>query len=80
MDKKTNYSVRWTQAYEPIKTGWRKGQTINLFAKSGWRKRQIINEAVAHLHNLQLDMIDEVVDKSDLSQAKELINYIKNKA
>jgi hypothetical protein len=66
MEKKPNYSVRWTQAYGPIKS-------------SGWRKRQVINEAVAHLHNLQLDMIDEVVDKSDLSQAKELIDYIKNK-
>lgn len=42
-------------------------------------KRKIILETIALLHKDQLDMIDEVVERSDLSQAKELIDYIKNK-
>jgi glutathionylspermidine synthase len=65
MDKKVNYSVRWTQAYGPIQS-------------SGWRKRQIINKAIDELHNMQLDMIDEVVSRSDLKEANELINFIKS--
>ena len=67
MERK-KYTITWTQPYDPARNA------------KGWRKRQIIDEAVAYLHNLQLDMIDEAVDKSDLSQAKEVINYIKNKA
>lgn len=67
MDKKYDYSIRWTQAYDPLQKA------------KGWRKRQVINAAVAHLHNLQLDMIDEAVEKSDLRQAKEVIDYIRNK-
>lgn len=67
MDKKYDYSIRWTQAYDPLQKA------------KGWRKRQVIDAAVAHLHNLQLDMIDEAVEKSDLRQAKEVIDYIRNK-
>ena len=43
------------------------------------RKRQIIDAYVDELHTMQLDMIDEAVDYSDLAQAKELISYIKSK-
>jgi len=32
-----------------------------------------------HLHSVQLDMIDEVVDKSDLKEAKEVLSYIMEK-
>lgn len=32
-----------------------------------------------NLHTIQLDMIDEVVDKSDLKEAKEVIEWIKSK-
>ena len=32
-----------------------------------------------HLHNVQLDMIDEAVLKSDMSDAKEVLNYIMEK-
>jgi hypothetical protein len=32
-----------------------------------------------HLHNVQLDMIDEAVEKSDMSDAKEVIKYIMEK-
>ena len=58
-------SLRWSQSYG---TG-----------ASGWRKRQIINTVLSDLHNTQLDMIDAVVDASDLSDAKEVIEYIRNK-
>jgi hypothetical protein len=61
---KYNYSIKWTQPYKPT---------------SGWRKRQIIDQFVDDLHTVQLDYIDEAVEKSDLHQAKELIEYIKNK-
>ena len=42
------------------------------------RKRQIIDATLDELHTIQLDMIDEAVKYSDLAQAKELIEYIKN--
>ncbi len=42
------------------------------------RKRQIINRQLDELHNMQLDMIDQAVDYSDLHDAHELINYIKS--
>jgi len=61
---KYNYSVRWTQPYKPT---------------SGWRKRQIVDQTLDHLHSMQLDMIDEALEKSDLKQAKEVIEHIKNK-
>ena len=41
------------------------------------RKRQIINNMVNFLHEQQLDMIDEAVKYSDLSQAQEIIDYIR---
>lgn len=47
---------------------------------SGWRKRKIVEQTLNELHSIQLDMIDDAVEKSDMAQAKELINYIKNKA
>lgn len=47
--------------------------------RTGWRKRQILEKTLNELHETQLEMIDEAVEVSDLSQAKELINYIKSK-
>lgn len=38
-----------------------------------------IDQFLAMLHSQQLDMIDEAVEKSDLRQAKEVIDYIRNK-
>lgn len=32
-----------------------------------------------HLHSVQLDMIDEAVEKSDMKDAKEVIKYIMEK-
>ena len=58
-------SLRWSQSYG---TG-----------ASGWRKRQIINTVLSDLHNTQLDMIDQAVDQSDLSDAKAVIDWIKEK-
>ena len=58
-------SLRWTQTYG---TG-----------ASGWRKRQIINTVLSDLHAQQLDMIDAAVDTSDLSDAKEVIEWIMKK-
>ena len=45
----------------------------------GWRKRQIITSVLSDLHATQLDMIDEAVEKSDLSEAKEIIEWIMQK-
>ena len=41
------------------------------------RKRQIIDATLDELHTIQLDMIDEAVKYSDLAQAKEIIDYIR---
>lgn len=42
------------------------------------RKRQIIDSMVDELHQIQLDMIDQAVEYSNLDQAKEVIDYIRN--
>ena len=42
------------------------------------RKRQIIDQQLDELHNLQLAMIDAAVELSDLSQANEVIDYIRS--
>jgi hypothetical protein len=42
------------------------------------RKRQIINATLNELHSIQLDMIDEAVEYSDMSEAREVINYIRS--
>ena len=42
------------------------------------RKRQIIDAMVDELHTIQLDMIDQAVEYSDLAKANEIIDYIKN--
>lgn len=41
------------------------------------RKRQIIDATLDELHNQQLDMIDAAVDLSDMRQAREVIDYIR---
>lgn len=38
-----------------------------------------IQDFVNELHNIQLDMIEEAVEKSNYKDAIELINYIKAK-
>jgi len=42
------------------------------------RKRQIIDQQLDELHNIQLAMIDAAVELSDLSQANEVIDYIRS--
>lgn len=42
------------------------------------RKRQIINAQLNELHAMQLDMIDQAVEASNLAQANEIINYIRS--
>ena len=42
-----------------------------------WLENQLIKIAVIEQHQIQLKYIDEAVDKSDLKQANELIEYIK---
>ena len=39
------------------------------------RKRQIINRQLDELHNMQLDMIDQAVDYSDLRDAQEVARF-----
>ncbi len=41
--------------------------------------RVIIDQFLDELHSKQLDYIDEAVDKSDLSDAKAVIQWIKDK-
>lgn len=41
--------------------------------------RVIIDKLLDDLHTIQLDYIDEAVDMSDLSDAKAVIQYIKEK-
>ena len=42
------------------------------------RKRQIINQTLNELHEMQLAMIDQAVEYSDLTQAKELIDHVRS--
>lgn len=42
------------------------------------RKRQIIDRQLDELHTMQLDMIDQAVEQSDLREAKEIIDWIKS--
>jgi len=41
--------------------------------------RVIIDQLLDDLHTIQLDYIDEAVEKSDLSDAKAVIQWIKEK-
>ena len=49
------------------------GEALALLAK-----RKQINEALANLHAIQAQMIEEAVEKSNLKEANELIAYIKS--
>lgn len=42
------------------------------------RKRQIIDAQLNELHTMQLDMIDQAVEASNLAQANQIINYIRS--
>ncbi len=42
------------------------------------RKRQIIDRQLDELHTIQLAMIDEAVEYSDLRDAKEVIDWIRS--
>ena len=42
-------------------------------------KRILLNSHLEYLHNTQLDMIDEAVEKSNMVESKELIKYIMEK-
>lgn len=43
------------------------------------RKRHIINRQLDELHEMQLDMIDQAVDASDLHEANEIIEWIQSR-
>jgi hypothetical protein len=49
------------------------GEALALLAK-----RKQINDALANLHAIQAQMIEEAVEKSNLKEANELIAYIKS--
>jgi hypothetical protein len=49
--------------------------TINV----GNLKQAMIKIHLNHLHRVQLDMIDEAVEKSAMREAKEVIQYIMEK-
>jgi hypothetical protein len=42
-------------------------------------KQAMVNIHLNHLHSVQLDMIDEAVEKSDYKDAKEVLKYIMEK-
>jgi hypothetical protein len=42
-------------------------------------KQAMITIHVNYLHNIQMKMIDEAVEKSDMIEAKEIIQYIMEK-
>lgn len=46
---------------------------------NGLNKKQVIEQTLKELHTMQLQMIDEAAEYSDMRDAKELINYIKGK-
>jgi hypothetical protein len=50
--------------------------TKHLFASFN-RKRQIIDAFINDLHTHQLKYIDEAVEQSDMRQAREVIDYIR---
>jgi len=43
-------------------------------------KQIAIQVHLNYLHRVQLDMIDEAVEKSDMKEAKEVIDYIMEKS
>jgi hypothetical protein len=43
-------------------------------------KSVVVAMHLNYLHSVQLDMIDEAVDKSDLNEAKDVISYIMEKS
>jgi hypothetical protein len=49
------------------------GEALALLAK-----RKQINDALANLHAIQAQMIEEAVEKSNLKEANELIAYIRS--
>jgi len=49
------------------------GEALALLAK-----RKQINDALANLHAIQAQMIEEAVEKSNLKEANELIAHIRN--
>ena len=49
------------------------GEALALLAK-----RKQINDALANLHAIQAQMIEEAVEKSNLKEANELIAHIKS--
>jgi len=49
------------------------GEALALLAK-----RKQINDALANLHAIQAQMIEEAVEKSDMKEANELIAYIRS--
>ena len=49
------------------------GEALALLAK-----RKQINDALANLHAIQAQMIEEAVDKSNLKEANELIAHIRS--
>ena len=78
-NKRPNYynSIRWNQSYTMNVNG---AGTVTVTGAKGWRKRQVVDKMMDELHETQLQMIDEAVEASDLRQAKEVIDYIRNKA
>lgn len=71
-NKKYQSSIRWTQPYGD------RG-SVPYHHITGWRKRQTLDRILDDLHTQQLQMIDDAVDRSDLRDAKELIDYIRQK-
>lgn len=51
----------------------------DLYTNRPSRKRVIIDDFVNTLHEMQLDFVDEALEKSNLKEANEVIKYIMEK-
>ena len=43
-------------------------------------KKILLNSHLEYLHNTQLDMIDEAVERSNMTESKEVLKYIMEKS
>lgn len=66
-----------SEDYSKMFNSFRNAKFTVHYASKLNRKRQIVNKLMDELHNSQLDMIDMAVEKSDLSQAKDVIDRIR---
>lgn len=53
--------------------------SVNSVQNRASRKRQIIDNVLNHMHEIQMQMIEDALSQSDMRQAKELIQHFLEK-